>query len=234
MIVFNPFKKIAVATFLFLFSVSAYAVDNQVFSQVFNTYNETIGEFTDELASSIKSGDWSKSTELSVKLKKMSEKFVALSEDDGKPIWGIYASNLNNHTTELQEALAAKEEGELIFLVGVLRDHIGYIQSTNAQWLRIYYPDQIVKLGAALKSKNKDAAAEHAEVLHLGGNKIAVSAGMQKGLYSHSRWLNDIIEVSRLGDQIIGLAYDGKFADAQAPYKKMQRAFKKWDKSFKK
>jgi hypothetical protein len=221
----------------FALAVSAgspvFAIDNSTLTQAFDDYQESIEKLNDLLAEAIASNKWDTVSAHAGVLKSQSEHFIELSKNDGETLWGTFADNLDHHTIELQDAIRARDAPEAISLSGTLIAHLGYIQSTNALWLREYYPRQLEQLKTAVQERDVTAVSSHAEALHLGANKIGASAGMQKDLYTHTRWLKDVIGLSELGDSVIGAAQQGDWGAMPDKIKRIDRIINKWSKAFK-
>lgn len=219
---------IAIVTVILL-ATPTYAVDNSTFTQIFDKYQSTLNEFVKQLIAR----NWAAAQTLSDDIEVQSLNIKKLSEQDTNNNWRFDAGNTYHHAQELKDAAKSKDAVECVYLVGTLVAHIGYVQAGNPKWLLHELGTQINNVEKAIKDKNKDAARDAAEIIHTSANKIVLSAGVQKEVYTHIRWLDSVRQLNHWGDEIIGMVNQGNWAGPQELIPKIRLSYTKWEKSFK-
>ncbi|MBF0144090.1 MAG: hypothetical protein HQL59_11605 [Magnetococcales bacterium] len=209
-------------------SGTVLALDNDSFSRLFTSFEETSEAFIQAFTE----GKWPQASVIARELERQGDELSRLADKDENPNWKYDASNLHHHSSELVEAADGKDAVESVYLIGVLLTHLGYLQSANPQWLIEHVGKQIDVLEDAIKRKDREAARNSAEIVHSSSNKIVLSSGTQRNRYIHTRWLNDIRQLNGWGDAIIGDVNGGDWQGPNEKLPKIKRAFNKWKRSF--
>jgi len=207
----------------------AITYDNATFTQTFGSFEGTVEQFVEVLVNQ----DWQQAKSLAENILQQSQALKEMAEADDNNLWLFDATNTWHHSEELLEAIDGKDAVEAVYLVGTLTAHIGYIQSNNPLWLREHIRGQIDLIEQGIKNKDQEMTRNAAEITHVSANKIVLSAGLQKDLYKHTRWLTDVRQMNRLGDHIIGAVNSGDWQSPLDDLQQIKLSFNKWDKSFK-
>lgn len=212
-------------------------VENVFLTHLFLHYETDTNRLVDLLSTMMNTGGppnaWGQVHQLAVVLREQSAYLQTLGKRTHNLTWEYYASNLYNHCLELEEAAKLGDGRESIFLVAILVNHLGQIQSANPQWLKWYLNKQIRILDTGIDLKDQGTVRDAAEIIHTSAGKILMSASVMPELYVHQNWQRNMQQLNRLGDIILGDVNRGDWEKVQENTILIKHLYLRWANSFK-
>ncbi|MBF0211993.1 MAG: hypothetical protein HQM00_00370 [Magnetococcales bacterium] len=207
---------------MFLPVMPASAIDNDTLNVAFERYERRIDLFIRHMTQQ----SWIEAELTAISLTELGEELLTLGKAENIPTWEYYASNLTHHGQELQEACKRQDSHEAVYLIATLINHLGEIQSAIPVWLLEHLRKQILELEQGIANQNHKTTRNAAEVIHNSAHKIILSASTSRQSYRHTRWLTNLLDLNRLGDQLVGgeshgddwTAYEGHMKRIQSIY----------------
>ncbi len=207
---------------------NTFGIPNVVMSEVFTKYKSTINNFI----ISITTPSWNDATTLSQDLIQQGQELKDFGKQANNATWEYYASNLINHSMELQIACKNHDSVEAIHLLTILTNHIGEIQSSIPVWLQEYIGIQIETLKQSIANKDQKLTRDTAEILHTSAHKIILSASTSRQSYRHTRWLTNILDLNRLGDELLSDANQNDWETHTQHLKRIESLYVSWKDGF--
>ncbi|MBF0427469.1 MAG: hypothetical protein HQL94_00990 [Magnetococcales bacterium] len=209
-------------------AANTFGVSNNVLNEKFDLYEKTL----QQLITAITQTSWSESEHLALSLTHQGQELLALGHTDNNAIWEYYASNLIHHGVELQEASKKHDTLEAIRLFATLTNHIGEIQSAIPAWLLDYLNQQIKILEQGIAEHDPKRIRDAAEILHNAANKIILSASTSRQSYRHTRWITNILDINRLGDELVGDINNDDWDTRKQHLQKIKTLYATWKDGF--
>ncbi|MEO5331414.1 MAG: hypothetical protein H7839_05270 [Magnetococcus sp. YQC-5] len=201
---------------------------NAILSEKFDQYETKLDAFIHAMNQS----SWSEAEQLASTLTNLSEELMAMGQKNKNPTWEYYASNLTHHGQELQEACKQQDPDTSVHLVASLINHLGEIQSAIPVWLLEYLSQRIKELELGIDQKNAHQTRDAAEILHTAAHKIILSASTSRQSYRHTRWLANILDLNRLGDELLTEPENNDWNISKQHLQKIKALYAIWQDGF--
>ncbi|MBF0628262.1 MAG: hypothetical protein HQL91_08570 [Magnetococcales bacterium] len=201
---------------------------NATLSEKFTLYDETMHQF---IVAMIRN-KWTLAEELAKALTDQGEVFQSLGHEENNATWEYYASNLTHHGQELQEACRERNGIEAVHLIATLGNHLGEIQSAIPVWLLEHLGQQITILEQGIENHDPKRTRDAAEILHNAAHKIILSASTSRQSYRHTRWLTNLLDINRLGDEMVGEVHNEDWDGRRQNLQRIKALYASWKDGF--
>lgn len=208
--------------------VTAQASSHRSMVKIFSNYQLTTDQFVHHLIDK----NWDDALTATNSLIEQSAYLLDLGKQRHNSTWTYYANNLYNHCLELSKIVQEHNGVDAVYIVTILLNHIGQIQSSNPRWLRSYLNEQINLLEQGFQARDRYMVRNAAEIIHSSADKIILSVSSSEHVYRHTYWKGNIAVINRLGDAIIGEVNQGNWQDVGSKIQHIKHIIKKWSDSF--
>ncbi|MBF0340091.1 MAG: hypothetical protein HQL95_03905 [Magnetococcales bacterium] len=205
-----------------------FCLDNNKLDDAFDRFEKHLDDFIVSLTRR----EWFEADKSATALMQMGNELLKIGQHENNSTWEYYASNLVHHGQELQTACWKQDSREAIYLISILINHLGEIQSAAPVWLLSHIDRKIHELQQGIATHDRKRTRDAAEVIHDSAHKIILSASTSRQHYRHTRWLTNLLEFNRLGDQLVGDDMGNDWATQEDHLKRIQSIFATWKDGF--